>query len=610
MARSVRVLDCVAFALMAVFVSVCFVSYASAQIFPTGSFGFSHLIYTAEIDAGYLEWEDDDDIDGIFDDDDDDDGLTSDSTASAVCEIFINTTPKLITCNVAHGSGTATSVELWLGKPKVKEELVGTFIQAAEGTMPFYFTATVIVPDNLVERLLDGEMFLQFTAPLYPQGEMRGQLLRTNRLYALLDAANVRPSVSSTVVSHGIFLANYTIFQNPWDFKSPGDQTLAIQVDHTVGGSDLAQIFRGGTGQSSTDVIATLSESRSQIRQWVNITASIARDIFNQQTYFEINSNAFGNGEVRGQLYGVDPIPPVTHTARMDHTQTVPPYVPAAGENPRGCAILTVDCDALRIEYLVVHNVEDAVLAVAGQGQRGEAGLVLFDLARPQSPIYGSHLLAPSERSLLFVQQIYFEVYAVGRADPVLRGQIERDNDYFAYLTGTQMIPPVTTAAVGCASFDLRPDRVVDYDIVHTVKNPSAVGLYHGKIGQTQTLGEINALFSTYKSPMRGSDVQLSPLDRTRFREERMFLKVHSADYPNGELRGQVLRLLTASCDNSLGDPAPDPFFPPDAPSDGQFGIASLVPAADQMNNTMRGSGSALLPSAVVAIVMLLAAFL
>eukprot|EP01094_Clydonella_sp_ATCC50884_P011520 TRINITY_DN2131_c0_g2_i1.p1 TRINITY_DN2131_c0_g2~~TRINITY_DN2131_c0_g2_i1.p1 ORF type:complete len:447 (+),score=105.99 TRINITY_DN2131_c0_g2_i1:734-2074(+) len=408
---------------------------------------------------------------------------------------------------------------------------------------------------------------------------MRGQLLQTNRLYSLLSSQNVVPSIPSGVLSRGVLLANYTRFADPNDVKSPPDETLAIQVDHTIfGNPESAALFQGGTGRRSTIVLSPVENPRTQIRQQLNITSTIARDVFSQQSFFQVSSNSFSNGEIRGQLLPVDPIPPITHSARMDNAQPVPPYSPEYGEHPRGCAIVTIDCSRLFMEYLVVHNVEGAVRAQAGVGQRGESGVTAFELASASSPIYGSRLISGSERSALFGWQMFFQVFKVGKAEPVLRGQLEADNDYFAYLSGTQMVPPVTTSAVGCGSFDLRPDRVVDYDISHTVRNPSAVALYRGKIGEVANVGHIDALFPTYQSPLHGSDVRLSSADRTSFREERTYITVQSSDYPNGELRGQVLRLLTAVCDPTGGDPAPAQFLPPDIPASQQFGVASLIP--------------------------------
>lgn len=263
--------------------------------------------------------------------------------------------------------------------------------------------------------------------------------------------------------------------------------------------------------------------------------------------------------------------------------------MPAYGENPRGCAILTINCNSLEIEYLVVHNVEDAITATANAGPRGTAGTFLFDLARAQSPIYGTRTITATQRTQLFSRSMYFEVYKVGLADPVLRGQVENDNDYFAYLSGTQMIPPVTTSAVGCASFDLRPDKVVDYDISHSVDFPSSIKLYTGAVGEPVHPGDFDYVLPKAQSPAHGSDVILRRIHQDAFRRERMFMVVQSADYPNGELRGHVLRLLTASCDFTGGDLPPQQFLPPEIPASQQFGVVTQ-PSVDVFQNVTGGA--------------------
>ena len=51
-----------------------------------------------------------------------------------------------------------------------------------------------------------------------------------------------------------------------------------------------------------------------------------------------------------------------------------------------------------------------------------------------------------------------------------IRGQIGVEYQFYSYLSGTNVVPPVTTSSVGCATFRLSSNnQALDYDIHHSV---------------------------------------------------------------------------------------------------------------------------------------------
>ena len=156
-------------------------------------------------------------------------------------------------------------------------------------TMPFTFRSTVVIQTVLVDRFLDGEMFLIFRGTQYPQGEMRGQLRRVHKFFAVrprdsrahatrprcivmpssacgwpgalaadictqvMNPGSVVPQLDltdSTLSSGGIFLANYTRHNDPNDVKGLPEKTLSVNVDHDLFGNPTdAAIWEGDVGK-------------------------------------------------------------------------------------------------------------------------------------------------------------------------------------------------------------------------------------------------------------------------------------------------------------------------------------------------------------------------
>jgi hypothetical protein len=148
------------------------------------------------------------------------------------------------------------------------------------------------------------------------------------------------------------------------------------------------------------------------------------------------------------------------------------------------------------MEYLVVHNVALADRAQAAFGDPRTIGPKLFDLARAKSPIYGRVTLSASSQNALIFQQMYFEIFQPGQVTSTIRGQIEKKYEYYAYLSGSQLVPPITTSAVGCAAITVNPNKVINYEIHHHVAKPSAVVLSAGDVGQVTPLDTVLAEFT------------------------------------------------------------------------------------------------------------------
>lgn len=71
-------------------------------------------------------------------------------------------------------------------------------------------------------------------------------------------------------------------------------------------------------------------------------------------------------------------------------------------------------------------------------------------------------------------------------------GVINSDWQYYAYLSGTYVNPPRTTAAVGCATFSLSANHTFNYEIVTLVPFPRGIEFSVGEPGEN---GEVVNLY-------------------------------------------------------------------------------------------------------------------
>jgi len=113
-------------------------------------------------------------------------------------------------------------------------------------------------------------------------------------------------------------------------------------------------------------------------------------------------------------------------------------------------------------------------------------------------------------------------------------------------LTGDAEVPPVTTSAKGTGQITVLPDRTVSGSIKVSGLVPTMAHIHEGAVGKngppiitlTQTANDSFAV---------PAGARLSDAQYTRFTTGELYVNVHSAQYPNGEIRAQLLRTDAAA---------------------------------------------------------------
>jgi hypothetical protein len=113
-------------------------------------------------------------------------------------------------------------------------------------------------------------------------------------------------------------------------------------------------------------------------------------------------------------------------------------------------------------------------------------------------------------------------------------------------LSGDAEVPPVITSAKGSGQITVMPDHTVSGSIKVSGFVPTMAHIHEGAVGKNGppiiTLTQIGKDSFSVPAGARLTDAQY-----TGFTNGELYVNVHSAQYPNGEIRAQLLRTDAAA---------------------------------------------------------------
>ena len=106
-------------------------------------------------------------------------------------------------------------------------------------------------------------------------------------------------------------------------------------------------------------------------------------------------------------------------------------------------------------------------------------------------------------------------------------------------LTGDSEVPAVATTATGTATVDIRPDRTVKVLVVVAGMTPTASHIHEAAAGAN---GPVIVPFTkTGDNTFASADgVKLTDAQYESYKAGKLYVNVHSAKSPGGEIRGQI----------------------------------------------------------------------
>lgn len=106
-------------------------------------------------------------------------------------------------------------------------------------------------------------------------------------------------------------------------------------------------------------------------------------------------------------------------------------------------------------------------------------------------------------------------------------------------LNGGSEVPPVTTSATGTGQITVLPDHTVSGNITTTGLVPTMAHIHEAASGKTGP-AIITLTKTTNDSFAVPPGAKLSEAEYTSYMAGNLYVNVHSAQYPNGEIRAQL----------------------------------------------------------------------
>lgn len=128
--------------------------------------------------------------------------------------------------------------------------------------------------------------------------------------------------------------------------------------------------------------------------------------------------------------------------------------------------------------------------------------------------------------------------------------------DMSAVLNATQEVPPTTSPATGQGriAYD-RETRQLTWNIDYAglTGGPLQAAHFHGPAAQGANAG-VQVPIAVGPSPLKGA-AMLTEAQAEQLLDGRLYVNLHTAAFPAGEIRGQVVRAATST--SSSRDPVP-----------------------------------------------------
>ena len=219
--------------------------------------------------------------------------------------------------------------------------------------------------------------------------------------------------------------------------------------------------------------------------------------------------------------------------------------VPPTPSTARGGCRVELDAAAGEAEFACAHDVVGATLMHVHVGAAGVNGAAVFDLGDPTSPVTATWTgMSEQEVDDLLAGELYVNVHTAGRPAGEIRGQIlPRTFDSLAFpMDGAQQVPPNASPHTGSCLADLdEPATAVLVECSHDVVIPTVAHVHSAPRGENGP-----SLF-TFTSPADPSGTAaLTPVEVAELVAGLLYVDVHSADSPDGEIRGQIAPPLVA----------------------------------------------------------------
>jgi trimeric autotransporter adhesin len=249
------------------------------------------------------------------------------------------------------------------------------------------------------------------------------------------------------------------------------------------------------------------------------------------------NNPSTGDDGGTGDDSSSDASPATPYSAKLQGAQVSPTAVITQAS---GTASFALQADNVTLNYDITQNVRGATAVSFHIGAPGENGSISHQIMTITGHMTGSYMLSQDEQNALAIDQLYIDIQSSAYPNGEIRGQITNPGEtiYVTQATGSQEVPPATSAYAGHGSFILSADGMsVLYHVVTTAV-PTNVLL---ELGIASTVGKVLYPLTPAAETLDGTVQLTGATDATDLGAGRFYLNIQTAAFQTGELRGQIL---------------------------------------------------------------------
>lgn len=407
----------------------------------------------------------------------------------------------------------------------------------------------VTLSPALRRDLIAGNLYLNLHTAANSGGEVRGQIHLDDGfgLSAHLDQAQQVPPTGSPAIGSVVFTL------------TPEGLQLDITATGLSGAINAAHIHRGAAGVNgpavrtlTADFSGNTASALWRADDAEPLTPALIADLLGDGLYVNLHTAANPTGEIRGQIRLNHPAATTVGTflANMTGDQNEPPVVlPASGTaafrlTPAG------------LEYdITVNGLTGAItMAHFHEAPIGASGGIRRDLVFTGGSAQGiwtagdPQPLTAALITSLYKGTLYVNVHTAAFGAGEIRGQIVPASGagMRARMTGAQQVPPLAVAGLGTASFSLTPDGLAYAITVNGLSGAvNAAHIHRGAPGANgPVVRDLLADFigNTATGVWKLTDAQpLTAALVTELLTGNLYVNVHTAANPTGEIRGQIV---------------------------------------------------------------------
>ena len=330
--------------------------------------------------------------------------------------------------------------------------------------------------------------------------------------------------------------------------------TLAKRLEYRISVSDLVDVraahFHTGRADTTGPVIHTITlpanfaTTHTVTGVWEDLTATDIMRLDRGNIYVNFHTGANPGGEIRGQ---VDRIPNLV--ANLDTLQETDPVKPSGGS---GEVNIVLDPIGKRLEYVLTFQglTGPAQAAHFHRGARGVAGEVAqaITLGGREGRAAGTwENISDADMALLLDRKIYVNVHTALNPAGEIRGQVFPIEFYTAAISPqNEVTKPSNSQASGtgfafaASEIDVIADFAGEFIVGGTTGPVTAAHIHAGAIGvKGDIIQPLDSLSGTFWYVPDFSFVEGDSL--ARFRSTGTYVNFHTEQWPEGELRGQLI---------------------------------------------------------------------